>query len=224
MDAKSRKNNISRLLAIFRRQKQTILLPMIAITTATAWFAWQLPNAYESTTVLTISPLKVAPLGTNLPEYKINHRLFNMLEENFSRSTLNSLIAKQNLFKEERANGTAAEDLTEKIYTGVKIEVGQMYENEVTSFRISYRDLDRENSIAITSALAEKFADPSVGANDTSDTLKVTSYTNLPELTITPKRLKYIVFGFGGSLILGLMLAAFSELRRLYRNQSADFS
>ena len=43
-------------IKILRRRKWLIILPVIAITTAVAWVVYQLPNIYESTTLIVVKP------------------------------------------------------------------------------------------------------------------------------------------------------------------------
>ncbi len=156
MSVEFRQRSVGELLKMLWRQKWTILLPALAMAAAFTYVVWKLPKVYESKTLLTITPPKILSPDSYSSE-AINQRLTGMQQEIMSRSSLEPMILKYNLFKAERGRGAAMEEILEKMTKNIKIELEKTDDLKVSSFSIAYKDTNPENARAVTSDLAGKF-------------------------------------------------------------------
>src|SRR3982750_1907861 len=89
-------------LKILRRRKWLIILPTIAITIAVAWVVYKLPDVYESTTLIVVKPstlpTSVVPAGND----DLTRQLTSITQVVTSRSSLEPLVQKFDLYKAER--------------------------------------------------------------------------------------------------------------------------
>jgi uncharacterized protein involved in exopolysaccharide biosynthesis len=166
MSIEFRKRSTGEYIQIFRRRKWQIVLPALAVFLAIVWVTRSLPNFYESTTFLTIKPPtiseKVAP---SLTSEDLSQRLESINQTVLSRSALEPMIAKYNLFQTERAAGMPMELIINKLRGNIKVEA-EKTNNEVitktdnektTGFRITYRDQNPEVAQNVAAELAGKY-------------------------------------------------------------------
>src|SRR6266511_3656489 len=110
MSIEFRQRSPSEYLKIIRRRKWLIILPVIAITAAVAWVVYRLPNVYESVTLIVVKP---STLPTNvvatLSEDNLTRQLTSITQVVTSRSSLEPLIQKYDLYKSERARSEPME-------------------------------------------------------------------------------------------------------------------
>src|SRR6185295_15352791 len=109
---------------ILRRRKWFIILPMIAITTAVAWAVYRLPNIYESTTLIVVKPSNL-PAGVvpSLSEDSITRQLTAINQVVTSRSSLEPLVDKYELYKSERLRGMPMERAIERTREDIDVAV-----------------------------------------------------------------------------------------------------
>ncbi len=143
------------------RRKWLIILPTLAVTLAVGSVVWKLPDVYESTTLLTVKPSSISSnIVPQLPENDLTVRINNIGQEVVSRSALEPLITKYNLYAVERSRGEAMESLIERMRTrdiNVKINTSR---NDVTNgFYLSFRSSDRDPRVTqqVTAELASKY-------------------------------------------------------------------
>jgi polysaccharide chain length determinant protein (PEP-CTERM system associated) len=141
------------------RRKWLILIPAVAVTLAVAWAVWKLPNVYESTTLLTVRPASISTsIVPQLSDNDLTLRINNIYQEVTSRTTLEPLIAKYNLYAKERAMGEPMDALVERMRTRdieVKLNTSR---NEVTNgFFLSFRGPEPRVTKAVTEELASKY-------------------------------------------------------------------
>ncbi|HMF54895.1 MAG TPA: GNVR domain-containing protein, partial [Pyrinomonadaceae bacterium] len=74
-----------------------------------------------------------------------------------SRSTLEPLIVKYNLYQRERLQGDAMEELVDYMKMDVKVEVDKSRNDVTNAFRISYRERTPDVVKAVTAELASKY-------------------------------------------------------------------
>lgn len=160
MSTEFRQRGVGEITKMLWRQKWTILLPTLALALAIGFVVWQLPNMYESKTVLTITPPKIASPDMDYSSTAtINQRIDAMKQVVLSRSTLEPMVTKYSLYKEERERGASMEDTIGKMIKATDIQLERTDENKVSSFSIAYKNTNPENSRAVTSDLAGKFVD-----------------------------------------------------------------
>jgi polysaccharide chain length determinant protein (PEP-CTERM system associated) len=147
------------------RRKWLIVLPTAAIAVAVAAVVWRLPNVYESTTLLTVRPASISTgVGPQLSDNDLTIRINNIGQEVTSRSTLEPMIERYNLYAVERANGASMDELVERMRAkDIKITLNTS-RNEVTNgFFLSFRNSGRDSASAartaqaVTEALASKY-------------------------------------------------------------------
>src|SRR5215212_10718532 len=123
------------------RRKWLIALPTAAVTVAVAYVVWRLPNVYESTTLLTVRPATISGgIVTQLSDSDLTLRINNIGQEVTSRSTLEPLIQRYDLYARERARGETMDELVERMRTrDLKITLNTS-RNEITNgFYLSFR-------------------------------------------------------------------------------------
>src|SRR5918911_1473336 len=140
------------------KRKWLIILPTIAITIAVAWVVWRLPNVYESTTLLIVRPSTIpGALVPTLSDVDLSMRISNIGQLVASRSSLEPLIMKYDLYREERRRGVAMEALVERMRADIAVEVDKSRNDVTNAFKISYRERTPENARNVTADLAGKY-------------------------------------------------------------------
>jgi polysaccharide biosynthesis transport protein len=140
------------------KRKWLIILPAIAITIAVAWVVWRLPNVYESTTLLIVRPSTIpGALVPTLSDVDLSMRINNIGQVVSSRSSLEPLILKYDLYRAERQQGQAMEGLVERMRKDITVEVDKSRNDVTNAFQISYRERDPRKTQAVTAELAGKY-------------------------------------------------------------------
>lgn len=152
------------------RRKWLIVLPTAAVAVAVAYVVWRLPNVYESTTLLTVKPAAIAGgIVTQLSDTDLTLRINNIGQEVTSRSSLEPLIQRYDLYARERARGASMEELVERMrMRDLKITLNTS--REITNgFFLSFRGEDPRATQAVTEALAGKYvrSQQDASSNDT---------------------------------------------------------
>lgn len=160
MSVEFRQRKPGEYLRIAWQRKWLIILPAIAIATAVAWVVYRLPDVYESSTLIVVTPStlpnSVVPTVT---EDTITRQLSGITQVVTSRSSLEPLITKYELYHTERVRGEPMENVIEVMRKDIKVEVNTS-RNEITNgFNIAYRGRDPRTTQAVTAALASKYID-----------------------------------------------------------------
>jgi polysaccharide chain length determinant protein (PEP-CTERM system associated) len=143
------------------RRKWLIALPTLAVAVAVGYVVWRLPNVYESTTLLAVRPATIAAQDvTQLSDSDLTLRINNITQEVTSRSTLQPLIERFNLYPAERRRGASMDELVERMRTkDLKITLNTS-RNEITNgFFLSFRGEDQRDTQRVTEALAAKYVE-----------------------------------------------------------------
>lgn len=145
-------------LKILRRRKWLVILPIIAITSAVAWVVYRLPNVYESTTLIVVRP-STLPTGVvpTINEDNLTRQLTSITQVVTSRSSLEPLVQKYELYRMERARGEAMESVIGVMRNDIKVEVNTSRDDITNGFNISFRYRDPKVAQAITSELAGRY-------------------------------------------------------------------
>ena len=163
MNVEFRQRKPGELIGIVKRQKWLILLPMLTMTAAIGYVVYRLPSIYESTSLLTVKPPSVSQnLVQSLSSEDLSQRLTTINQEVLSRSSLEPMVQKYDLYKTERASGVPIELIIEKMYKNIVIKLDETAADKVASFRISYRDRDPQAARNVTSDLASKYVNAQV--------------------------------------------------------------
>src|SRR5215212_7329483 len=109
---------------ILWRRKWLIVLPAIAVAAAIAIVVWRLPNVYESTTLLVVRPPTISKdVVPTLSDNDLSLRINNINQIAQSRSTLEPLILKYDLYRRERESGQPMELVVEKMRKDITVEI-----------------------------------------------------------------------------------------------------
>jgi succinoglycan biosynthesis transport protein ExoP len=157
------------------KRKWLIILPTIAVATAIAWVVLRLPNVYESTTLLIVRPSTIPNgLVPTLSDVDLSMRINNIGQMVTSRSSLEPLILKYDLYREERGRGEPMENLVEHMRTDIVVEVDKSRNDVTNAFHISFRERDPRKTQAVTAELASKYVNAQTQASaDASEQNKV---------------------------------------------------
>jgi polysaccharide chain length determinant protein (PEP-CTERM system associated) len=158
MSTEFRQRSSSEYLKIIRRLKWLIILPIIAITTAVAWVVYRLPDVYESVTLIVVKP-STLPTGVvpTMTEDSLTRQLTSIAQVVTSRSSLEPLVNKYELYKPERLRGEPMELIIDMMRKDIKVEVNTSRNDITNGFNITYRGRDPKITQAVTAELASKY-------------------------------------------------------------------
>ena len=153
------------------KRKWLIVLPAIAIATAVAGVVYQLPDLYESSTLIVVKPstlpTTVVPTAT---EDSLTRQINSIAQVVTSRSSLEPLIEKFDLYKAEKQRGEPMEMLIDYMRKSIKVEVNTSRNDVTNGFNITYRGRNAKTTQAVTAELASKYID-----EQTKNTINSTS-------------------------------------------------
>ena len=165
MSVEFRQRKPSEYLRILRRRKWLVILPVIAVTTAVAWVVYRLPNVYESSTLIVVRP-STLPTGVvpSTNEDSLTRQLASITKIVTSRSSLEPLVEKYDIYRAERSRGEAMEGVIATMRDDIKVEVNTSRNDITNGFNIAFRYRDPKLAQAITAELASRYI--SEQAND----------------------------------------------------------
>lgn len=153
------------------KRKWLIILPAIAVATAVSWVVYQLPDLYESSTLIVVKPStlpnSVVPTAT---EDNLTREINSIAQVVTSRSSLEPLIEKFDLYKAEKQRGEPMEMLIEYMRKSIKVEVNTSRNDITNGFNVTYRGRNAKTTQAVTAELASKYID-----EQTKNTINSTS-------------------------------------------------
>jgi polysaccharide chain length determinant protein (PEP-CTERM system associated) len=131
------------------------------VAVAVGYVVWRLPNVYESTTLLSVRPASIATESVGqLSDSDLTLRINNITQEVTSRSSLQPLIEKYNLYARERARGESMEDLVERMSTrDLEIRLNTTRNDITNGFILSFRGPEPRTTQAVTADLAGKYVE-----------------------------------------------------------------
>lgn len=163
MSVEFRQRKPGELVAMLKREKWLILLPMITLTAAIGYVVYRLPSIYESTSLLTVKPPTISSnLVQALSTEDLSQRLSTINQEVLSRSSLEPMVQKYDLYKTERASGTPMELIIDKMYKNINVDLEESGNEKVAAFRIRYRDREPQAARNVTAELASKYVNAQV--------------------------------------------------------------
>lgn len=163
MSVEFRQRKPGEMIGMIKRHKWLILLPMITLTAAIGYVVYNLPSIYESTSLLTVKPPTISSqLVISLSKEDLSQRLTTINQEVLSRSSLEPMVQKYDLYKIERASGVPMELIIEKMYKNIKVDLEETGNEKVAAFRIRYRDRDPAAARNVAGELASKYVNAQV--------------------------------------------------------------
>lgn len=142
------------------KRKWLIILPTIAVATAVAWVVYRLPDIYESSTLIVVKP-STLPSGVvpAMSDDNLTRQLTSIAQVVTSRSSLEPLVSKYDLYRAERLRGEPMETMIGIMLNNIKVEVNTSRNDITNGFNISYRGRDPRTTQAVAGDLASKYID-----------------------------------------------------------------
>ena len=158
MSVQFRQRTPSEYLKILKRRKWLIILPVLAVATAVSWVVFRLPDVYESSTLIVVKPstLPQSVIPT-MTEDTLTRQLSSISQVVSSRSSLEPLIDKYDLYRIERQRGEPIESIVAMMRRDINVEVNTSRHDVTDGFDIKYRYRDRKITQAVTTELAGKY-------------------------------------------------------------------
>ena len=160
MSVEFRQRRISEYARIALKRKWLILLPTIAIGLAIGYVVFRLPDIYESSTLIVVKPATLPnSVVPTMTEENLTRELTSISQVVTSRSSLQPLLEKYDLYHDERLRGEPMEMLIDAMRKQIKVEVNASH-NEITNgFNITYRGRDPKSTQAVAGELASRYID-----------------------------------------------------------------
>ncbi len=144
--------------ALARRRYWYFLIPLFAGWIAIFTLSWLLPTVYRSGTLILVQQPRVpqqyvVPVVTS----DLQERLNSITQQILSRTRLEGIIKKLNLYSDERAHKTT-DDLVQRMRKDIDVElVRSTGDKEVTAFNVYYASRDPRLAQRVTSELTTLF-------------------------------------------------------------------
>ena len=179
MSIEFRQRTPAEYLNILRRRKWLIILPVIAVTAAVSWVVYRLPDVYESTTLIVVRPstlpTSVVTTGT---EDNITRQLNGIAQVVTSRSSLQPLVERFDLYAAERQRGEPMESIIAMVRKDIKVEVNTSRNDITNGFNITFHGRYPEVTRDVTKELASKYINEQTRNQQTSGTAAKTFIDN----------------------------------------------
>ena len=170
MSADFRQRRPSEYLRILRRRKWLLILPILAVTTAVAYVVYRLPDVYESETLIVVRPSNLpTSVVTGVSEDSMTRQLTSINQVVTSRSQLEPLVNKYELYRLERSRGEPMETVIETMRENIRVAVNTSRNDITNGFNIAYRYRDPKLAQAITAELASKYVNQQTSESITSN-------------------------------------------------------
>ncbi len=158
MSVEFRQRTPGEYMKMLRRRKWLIILPVIAVFAAVSYVVYKLPDVYQSSTLIVVKPStlpqSVVPMGT---EDAMTRQLASITQTVTSRSSLEPIVEKYELYKAERARGEALESIIDRVQRDIKVTVNTSRNDITNGFDISFRYRDPRIAQAVTQDLAGRY-------------------------------------------------------------------
>lgn len=166
MSVEFRQRTAGEFFRMLKRRKWFILLPVLTMTAAVGYVVYKLPSVYESKTLLTVKPPTISDKVVQpLSDEDLSQRLQTINQEVLSRSSLEPMIIKYDLFKSERNSGMDMAMIVDKMRKNITVEVEKGNNEKLAAFRITYRDREPNATRNVTAELAAKYVNAQVLAS-----------------------------------------------------------
>ncbi len=158
MSVQFRQRTPGEYLKILNRRKWLIILPVIAVATAVGYVVYRLPDVYESKTLIVVKP-STLPTSTipTVAEDGLTRQLSSIAQVVSSRSSLEPLVQKYDLYKLERQRGEPMESVIDIMRDDIRVEINKTRQDITDGFDIKFRYRDPKIAQAVTAELAGKY-------------------------------------------------------------------
>src|SRR5216683_8051448 len=160
MSVEFRPRKLGEYANIARKRKWLILLPTIAIGLSIAYAVYRLPDVYESVTLIVVKPSTLpSTVVPTVEEETLTRELTSISQVVTSRSSLQPLMEKYDLYKDERRRGEPTELLVDAMRKQINVAVNTSNHEITNGFNITYRGRDPKTTQAVAAELASKYID-----------------------------------------------------------------
>lgn len=226
MSVEFRQRNPGEYVKILRRRKWLIILPVIAVFAAVCYVVYKLPDVYQSSTLIVVKPStlpqSVVPMGT---EDALTRQLASITQTVTSRSSLEPLVQKYELYSSERARGEALESILDMVRKDIRVNVNTSRGDITNGFDISFRYRDPGVTRAVTADLAGQYINQQQAEQVTSAKAALNFINNQVALTkaeldaIDARRLDFMQKNLG--ILPSATGSLLGQLTGLRENQNA---
>ena len=158
MSVQFRQRTPAEYLKILKRRKWLIILPVIAVATAVAYVVYRLPDVYESTTLIVVKPSTLPnSVIPTMSEDSMTRQLSSIAQVVTSRSSLEPLVEKYDLYAKERRRGEPMESIIDMLRRDINVEINTSRHDITDGFDIRFRYRDPKVTQAVTTDLAGKY-------------------------------------------------------------------
>jgi len=200
MSVEFRQRTASEYAQIIWKRKWLIIFPALAVSLAVTWVVLRLPNVYESSTLLTVRPSNITTgIVPQISDDDLTLRLTNIGQEVLSRSSLEPLIQRYDLYHAERMRGEPIDSLVDRMSKkDIVVEVNKGRNDITNGFHIAFRGSDPATTRAVAAELASKYVNAeteaaSRGATSTKEFFEQQLRDAQAQLdAIDQKRLQYM--------------------------------
>jgi uncharacterized protein involved in exopolysaccharide biosynthesis len=158
-----RPRNFADYLRIARRRTPLIIITAAVIASASVIAIKRLPNLYESSTFIIVESPKGEGTGERT-SLDLSRRLTTIHEQVTSRTRLEEIIDRYDLYRQMRSRGARIDDITSKMRGDINVDVNSSGEKSTDAFTISYRADRPEVAQMVTSELANQLIADNVAA------------------------------------------------------------
>ena len=145
--------DITKYLSIVHRRQWWIIVPSLLTLLVGLAYAMTAPKVFEARTLIMIVAQKVPEDYVRaIVSLSMEERLTTIQQQVTSRTNLEAIIEKHQLFNDPSDNSTFLEEQVADIKKRIEISV-----TRGTAFTISYRDENPYHAVSVTNALASKF-------------------------------------------------------------------
>ncbi|MEW6209974.1 MAG: GNVR domain-containing protein [Acidobacteriota bacterium] len=158
-----RPRNLADYLRIARRRTPLIVITALVVTLASVVAIKRLPNLYESSTFIIVESPKGEGTGERT-SLDLSRRLTTIHEQVTSRTRLEEIIDRYDLYAQMRSRGARIDDVTSKMRGDINVDVNSSGEKSTDAFTISYRADTPEVAQMVTAELANQLIADNVAA------------------------------------------------------------
>jgi polysaccharide biosynthesis transport protein len=149
---------------VLLKYKWQVLISTLALTLIFTLIITKLPNVYEATTTILVDPQQVpekyvSAVVSSDPYTRLN----TITQQVLSRSRLQEIIDKLDLYREKRKTLTP-EELIEEMRQDITVVVKQGSGPELSTFSLSYQGREPETVATVTNELADSFIQWSIAS------------------------------------------------------------
>ena len=160
MSVEFRQRKPAEYLKIAWKRKWLIILPIIAVATAVSYVAYRLPDVYQSTTLIVVKPSTLPnSVVPTITEDSLTRQLTSIAQVVSSRSSLEPLVQKYDLYKSERMRGEPMEVIINTMRKDIHVEINTSRNDITNGFNLTYRYRNPQITQLVTSELASKYID-----------------------------------------------------------------